>query len=98
MDSGLLCHLLRLDSKEDLIPSPSKGHVVETFAVAELMKDRMNMGKKPKLTYFRTVRGDLEVDAVADWRHTFAIEIKSSVDAETSAAAKARKYAAARET
>lgn len=97
VDSGLLCHLLRLENKEDLILSSAKGHVVESFAVAEFLKHRMNMGKKANLTYFRTSKGDLEVDAVADWRHTFAIEIKSSVDAETGSAAKARKYSVIRE-
>lgn len=97
VDSGLLCHLLRMESREDLILSPMKGRVVETFAVAEFLKHRMNQGKKANLTYFRTARGDLEVDAVADWRHTFAIEIKSSVDPETGAASKTRKYAATRQ-
>lgn len=33
-DSGLLCHLLRLDSKEELLLSNYKGAVVETMAVA----------------------------------------------------------------
>jgi len=44
VDSGLLCHLLRLDSKEDLLLSRHKGAVVETFAVAELLKHRLNHG------------------------------------------------------
>ena len=45
---GLFCHLLRIDSKEDLLLSPHKGAVVETFAVAELLKSRCNIGKKHK--------------------------------------------------
>lgn len=95
IDSGLLCHLLRLESKEDLLLSQYKGAVVETFAVAELLKSRMNVGRKPNLTYFRDKNG-FEVDTIADWRHTFAIEIKSNSDAESKLSGNTRKYIALR--
>ena len=91
IDSGLLCHLLRLDSKEELLLSRHKGAVVETFAVAELLKHRMNLGKKPNLTFFRDSKG-FEVDTIADWKHTFAIEIKSSNAPEAKLSANTRKY------
>ena len=91
VDSGLLCHLLRLDSKEELLLSCHKGAVVETFAVAELLKHRMNLGKKPNLTFFRDSKG-FEVDTIADWKHTFAIEIKSSNAPEAKLSANTRKY------
>lgn len=95
IDSGLLCHLLRLDSKEELLLSRHKGAVVETFAVAELLKYRMNQGKKPNLTYFRDSKG-FEVDTIADWKHTFAVEIKSSNAPESKLSANTRKYLALR--
>lgn len=98
VDSGLLCHLLRLDGKEELILSQQKGAVVETFAVSEFLKHRMNQGKKANLTYYRTSKGEIEVDIIADWRHTFAVEVKSSSDPETGKASKVRKYAAERGT
>lgn len=91
VDSGLLCHLLRLESKEELLLSRHKGAVVETFAVAELMKQRMNQGRKPNLTFFRDDHG-FEVDTIADWKHTFAIEIKSSSEPEKKMSANTRKY------
>lgn len=91
IDSGLLCHLLRLDSKEELLLSRHKGAVVETFAVAELLKQRMNLGKKPNLTFFRDRKG-FEVDTIADWKHTFAIEIKSSNAPEAKLSANTKKY------
>lgn len=91
VDSGLLCHLLRLDSKEELLLSRYKGAVVETFAVSELLKHRMNLGKKPNLTFFRDNRG-FEVDTIADWKHTFAIEIKSANAPEAKLSANTRKY------
>ena len=95
IDSGLLCHLLRLTSKEDLLLSQYKGAVVETFAVAELLKSRMNVGRKPNLTYFRDKNG-FEVDTIADWGHTFVIEIKSNSDAEKKLSGNTRKYIALR--
>ena len=91
IDSGLLCHLLRLDSKEELLLSRHKEAVVETFAVAELLKQRMNLGKKPNLTFFRDRKG-FEVDTIADWKHTFAIEIKSSNAPEAKLSANTKKY------
>jgi hypothetical protein len=91
VDSGLLCHLLRLESKEELLLSRFKGGAVETFAVAELLKYRMNNAKKPNLTFFRDKKG-FEVDTIADWKHTFAIEIKSSNAPEAKLSANTKKY------
>lgn len=90
-DTGLLCHLLRIESAEELILSRYKGGIVETFAVSELLKKRFNQGKKGNLTYFRDLKG-FEVDLVADWKHTFAIEIKSSAESEEKLSANIRKY------
>lgn len=91
VDSGLLCHLLRLESKEELLLSKFKGAVVETCAVAEMLKFRMNQAKKPNLTFYRDSNG-FEVDTIADWKHTFAVEIKSSSDAEAKLSANTKKY------
>ena len=91
VDTGLLCHLLRLESVEDLLLSRHKGAVVETFAVSELMKQRMNQGRKPNLTFFRDKNG-FEVDTIADWKHTFAIEIKSANEPESKLSSNTRKY------
>lgn len=75
-DTGLLCHLLNINSKKDLLLSDFKGHIVETFAISELIKTRLNKAKKPKLSYFRDKKG-FEVDVIADWERDYAIEIKS---------------------
>lgn len=91
IDPGRLFHFLRLESKEDLVLSPYKGAVIETFAVSELLKCRMNQGKKPNLTFYRDQSG-LEVDIIADWRHSFAIEIKSDSETEKKFSSNARKY------
>lgn len=92
VDAGLLCRLLRIDSKEELLLSPHKGAVVETFAVSELLKRRLNQGKKPNLTFFRDYKG-FEVDLVADWKRPFAVEIKSQNAPEAKLSANVKKYA-----
>ncbi len=91
VDTGLLCHLLRIETVADLILSLNKGAIVETFAVSELLKTRLNKAKKSNLTYFRDNKG-FEVDIIADWKHSFAIEIKSSSDAEKKLSENVRKY------
>lgn len=93
IDSGLLCHLLRLESKEELILSKSKGAVIETLAVSELLKSRLNQGKSPNLTFYRD-RNGLEVDIIADWKQDFAIEVKSDSGFEKRHASGVRKYLA----
>jgi len=95
IDSGLLCHLLRIESVEELILHPNKGVIVETFALAELLKGRLNQGKQPNLTYYRDLKG-FEVDTIADWKHTFAIEIKSTIEAEQNLSKNTRDYLALR--
>lgn len=95
IDSGLLCHLLRIESVEELILHPNKGAIVETFAIAELLKGRLNQGKQPNLTYYRDQKG-FEVDTIADWKRTFAIEIKSTIEAEQKLSKNARDYLALR--
>lgn len=91
VDSGLMCHLLRLSSKEELILSRYKDAAVETFAVSEMLKYRLNQVKKPNLTFFRDSKG-FEVDTIADWNNTFVIEIKSSIVPEAKLSANTKKY------
>ncbi|MBP5356956.1 MAG: ATP-binding protein [Clostridia bacterium] len=91
VDPGLMCYLLRLDSKEELLLDIHKGAAVETMAVSELLKKRYNEGKKSSLTFFRDKNG-FEVDTIADWKHTFAIEVKSNSDTEKKMASNVKKY------
>lgn len=91
VDSGLMCYLLRLDTKEELLLDNHKGAVVETVAVSELLKARYNIAKKANLTYFRDKNG-FEVDMIADWKQSFAIEIKSRSDIEKKLSSNLRQY------
>ena len=95
IDSGLLCHLLRVESVEELILSEYKGAIIESFAIAEMLKNRLNLGKQPNLTFYRDQKG-FEVDTIADWKHTFAIEIKSTIEAEQNLSKNTRDYLALR--
>ena len=76
---------------EELILSPHKGAIVETYAISELLKSRTNQAKKANLSYFRDNKG-FEVDTIADWNHTFAIEIKSSSESTQKLSANTQKY------
>ena len=91
VDTGLLCYLLRVESKSDLLLSRYKGAVIETMAVSELLKNKTNRGRKPNLTFFRDQKG-FEVDIIADWQHSYAIEVKSDSDVEKKLSANVRKY------
>ena len=61
------------------------------MAVAELLKDRYNEGRRAELTYYRDKSG-VEVDIIADWKKTKAIEVKSNSSSEKKLSANVRKY------
>ena len=63
LDTGLLCHLLRIASAEDLQVHAARGAVFETWVVAETLKHRHNRGLPPDLYFWRDNHG-LEVDLV----------------------------------
>lgn len=92
VDTGLLCHLLRIEDYTELILSERRGNIVETFAVSELLKHRFEQGRKSNITYFRD-RDGFEVDVIADWKKTYAIEIKSTSLPEAKLSKNVRKYA-----
>jgi len=62
-DTGLLCHLLGIESQAMLERSPFLGPVFETFVAAEIVKRQLNAGRARALYYFRDQQG-LEVDFV----------------------------------
>ena len=62
-DSGLVCHLLGIDTITTLRKSPFYGILFEGFVAAEIIKHQVNGGKRKELYYFRDQQG-LEVDFV----------------------------------
>lgn len=60
-DSGLLCHLFNIKSREDLFESPAQGAIWETYVCGELRKHQQWKKGRPELWMLRTLR-QLEVD------------------------------------
>ena len=63
-DTGLLCALLNIRSKEDLRQSPAVGAVWETFVIAQLRARERNAGRTGSLFFWRD--RTREVDFVVD--------------------------------
>jgi len=66
-DSGLACHLLGIDSVNELAKSPFHGALFEGFIAAEIAKIQTNSGGRRELYYFRDEQG-LEVDLLVPGR------------------------------
>ncbi len=65
LDSGLLCHLLRITAPDDLLHHAQRGAVFETWVVAETLKHRFNRALAADLYFWRDNHG-LEVDLVVE--------------------------------
>lgn len=77
LDSGLLCHLLRIATPADLQVHAARGAVFETWAVAETLKHRYNLGLPADLFFWRDNHG-LEVDLVFEHQgRLHSVECKS---------------------
>lgn len=76
LDSGLLCHLLGISNESELLLSEHKGHIIETFAISEVLKRRYNQGEKDGVFFYRD-KNKVEVDLVIEGKKNQAIEIKS---------------------
>lgn len=77
-DTGLLCYLLGVNSKEQLDIHPLRGNIFENFIISELIKDKANTGKESNYYFWRDQKGH-EVDLVEDRSVSlFPIEIKMS--------------------
>lgn len=77
-DSGLFCHLLGINSADDLISSNHKGNIVETFVYNELLKHLSYSQIQAKIYHYRT-NDKKEIDFIIEKADKiFAIEIKLS--------------------
>nr|WP_305086015.1 ATP-binding protein [Corynebacterium sp. CCUG 51687] len=77
-DTGLLCHLLGLRTKADLVRSPALGAVMENLIVAETAKCYHHQGVAPELYFYRD-DSKIEVDLLDMTHEPRAVAIKSSV-------------------
>lgn len=78
-DSGLVCHLLEIESERMLKRSPFLGAIFEGFVASEIIKGQINSGRSKQLYYFRDQQG-LEVDFLvpAGDRRLLLFEAKAS--------------------
>jgi predicted AAA+ superfamily ATPase len=60
-DAGLACHLLGIESREELEKSPFLGALFEGFLASEIVKAQNFAGRRKELWFFRDQQG-LEVD------------------------------------
>jgi hypothetical protein len=78
MDTGLVCHLTRWTSAEQLRNGAVAGHVFETFVVSEVLKSHTNAGTNPHDVWFYRDAKKREIDLVIqDGRTLHPVEIKT---------------------
>ncbi len=78
IDTGVLCHLLRITSKEVYEVSHYKGDVLETFVYTELLKANSYANHRATLSYYRT-SDKKEIDFILESSvGVIAIEVKAS--------------------
>ncbi|REA62542.1 AAA family ATPase [Dyadobacter luteus] len=76
-DTGLVCSLLGIITKDQLLQHPLRGSLFESLVVTELLKKRTNAGKQVNLYYWRDKTGH-EVDVIVDnGTSLLPIEIKA---------------------
>ena len=76
---GLVSYLLGLETAEQVGRDPLRGNLFENMVVADVLKQRANLGKEPRLSFLRT-GGGLEIDLILDTNgEKRPIEIKSSM-------------------
>lgn len=78
-DTGLACYLAKIGSKETLISSYLKGHMLETYIVNEIMKSYSNhrKDKSASFYYYRdSQQNEIDLLILADGKLT-ALECKS---------------------
>lgn len=76
-DTGLVAWLLGIRTPEQLETHPLRGHIFETFIIAELIKSQLNRGEKPAFFFWRDNNGN-EVDIIVEQgAKLIPIEIKS---------------------
>lgn len=77
-DTGLLCRLLEIENPVQLRNHPLRGNIFENLAVIELLKERYNAARLPKIYFYRENKGR-EVDIVRiDGIKMDLFEVKSS--------------------
>lgn len=79
MDTGLVCHLTRWTTPDQLRNGAVAGHIFETFVVSEILKSFMNSGKSLHDVWFYRDAKKREIDLVIQDGHILhPVEVKVS--------------------
>ena len=77
LDTGLLCHLMRIDSPQTLATHAMRGPIFESWVVSETLKHRWNQGLSADIHFWRDNHG-VEIDLLFEHAGKLhAVEIKS---------------------
>lgn len=77
-DTGVLSHLLGIESPEQLATHPLRGAIFENWVVAEIAKYAFHRGRRPRISFYRDQRG-LEIDVIVERGDRIrSVEVKSS--------------------
>lgn len=77
-DSGILAHLLNVQTQEQWLHSDCKGAILETFVFSELLKHISYSAKNISLYHYRT-HDQKEIDFILEYNNrVIAIEVKST--------------------
>lgn len=77
-DTGVLCSLLRINKKEQLLSSPYSGQVFETYVFCELQKHLSYLQKSAQIFHYRT-NDKKEIDFIIEVdNELLALEVKQS--------------------
>jgi len=83
LDTGLLCYLLRIKSRDQLVTHPLIGSIFENWVISEIKKSFHHLGMEAPLYFWRDQHGH-EVDLVVDQgKFLFCVEIKSGQTFQT---------------
>lgn len=78
-DVGLATYLLGIETSEQVSRDPLRGGLYENLLILEILKSRLNYGKRPELFFYRDTHGN-EVDLIIRaTRNLIPFEIKSAV-------------------
>lgn len=78
LDTGILCHLLRVTNAEELNQSLQRGAIYETFILSELIKANTYAHQPVDISFYRTQDGK-EIDFILDnGKGLIPIEVKAA--------------------
>ena len=86
MDTGLICHLTRWTTPDQLRNGAVAGHVFETFVVSEVLKSYMNAGANLRDVWFYRDTKKREIDLVIqEGRILHPVEVKTAATVKADA-------------